>query len=69
MSGMVVKYMVEEYGDDKVKEIVEGLSEYTEVNGKSTRREYEKTMSRYMYKEIKNVLDVDSETFFISLNI
>ncbi len=62
MSGMVVKYMVEEYGDGKVKEIVEGLSKYPGVNSQCTRKEYEKIMSRYMYKEIKNVLDVDSET-------
>ena len=63
MSGMVVKYMVEEYGDDKVKEMVEGLSEYPGGDGYRTRSEYEKTMSRYMHKEIKKVMGVDRETF------
>ena len=64
MAGMVVKYLDEEYGLDKVKQILKGLSKYGDHRSDfPTTRAYEKALQRNLDKEIEKVSGLKKSEF------
>ncbi|WP_143003121.1 gluzincin family metallopeptidase [Alkaliphilus peptidifermentans] len=58
-SGMIVKFMVEEYGHDKVKEIVAGLGEYPYNNNSEVagEKESQEKLHQVIYKVLGKEMD------------